>query len=191
MHSEVSSSQVNFFKMLDEKIENVIKFQMLTCLLIGTLFLHHIFQGIELEEAEEDEEHERQTKLQRVGEEWDNLLGRSQDGGGHLLLMQDSEDSSTHRPKSDIPNKGISKTSGNNDKLAAIDNNVAGSSVDSMRTMFSNSLTMPTGTFREAVAATNNEVGDILELNSKRKSSSTSLEGRPASAIGGRTRSST
>jgi hypothetical protein len=35
------------------------------------------FQGFELEE--QDSDHERQLQLQRVAEEWDTILGRSQE----------------------------------------------------------------------------------------------------------------
>jgi len=94
--NEVSSSQVNFFKMLDEKIEN----------------------GFELEE--QDSDHERQIQLQRVAEEWDTILGRSQE-----------DNSDPTRPVSEDTIDWVTTEA-----------NVE-SSNDSMRTMFSNSVNLP------------------------------------------------
>lgn len=53
--SEVSSSQVNFFKMLDEKIEN----------------------GAEFDEAEEDKK--RKEELKKCMKEWEQILSSSKD----------------------------------------------------------------------------------------------------------------
>lgn len=91
--NEVSSSQVNFFKMLDEKIEN----------------------GFELEE--QDSDHERQLQLQRVAEEWDTILGRSQE-----------DNSDPTRPVSEDTIEHLCNVESSN---------------DSMRTMFSNSVNLP------------------------------------------------
>jgi hypothetical protein len=128
-----------------------------------------LLQGIELEQ-EQDSEHERHLKLQRVSEEWDNLLGRSQD-------------SST-----DNVEKIIDEAS----KATRLESN-ASSSVDSMKTMFSNSVTLPAGTLREAVA-NNKEAASSKNRGLTRQRSSGSGSGssagsggRPISAIGKRT----
>lgn len=97
--NEVSSSQVNFFKMLDEKIEN----------------------GFVLEE--QDSDHERQIQLQRVAEEWDTILGRSQEDNSY-------------------PNRPVSEDTID---WVTTEANVE-SSNDSMRTMFSNSVNLPKST---------------------------------------------
>jgi len=122
IQSEVSSSQVNFFKMLDEKIEN----------------------GVELEEQDSDQD--RHVRLQKVAEEWNDLLGRSQDS--HDLQH-------TKQP----PHMEVAASMEENDGQIQIE---AGGpqkpqegSVDSMRTMFSNSVSLPAGTFREQNSATN------------------------------------
>jgi len=119
--SEVSSSQVNFFKMLDEKIEN----------------------GIDPEEP--DMEHERQLRLQRVAEEWDNLLGRSQDSND----LHSKEQTAASSAESQINEEETT----DNSASAAPEKLAMESSNDSMRTMFSNSVTLPAGSLREAVAA--------------------------------------
>lgn len=82
------------------------------------------FQGLDLDEP--DSEGERQLRLQRVAEEWDNLLGRSQDSN-------------------DLSSKGIEFLN------PAGTTTEAQMSNDSMRTMFSNSVNVPAGTLREVV----------------------------------------
>lgn len=113
IQSEVSTSQVNFFKMLDEKIEN----------------------GVELEE--QDSEHERQVRLQRVAEEWDNLLGRSQDS--HDLQQKQPEMISSDEHEEQI----LDASSPKKTQDESLDSN------NSMKTLFSNSVSLPVGTFRE------------------------------------------
>ena len=122
INSEISSSQVNFFKMLDEKIE----------------------QGFELEETElEDERH---IRLQKVAEEWPfGLLGRSQDSND-LRQLANQQQNIGNNPKSE-----------DEDDIRCLEGgNANSSSVDSMRTMFSNSVNLPAGTLREVVNVVSN-----------------------------------
>ena len=79
------------------------------------------FQGFELEE--QDSDHERQIQLQRVAEEWDTILGRSQ------------EDNS-------FPTRPVSEDTID---WVTTEANVE-SSNDSMRKMFSNSVNLPKST---------------------------------------------
>ena len=126
-NNEISSSQVNFFKMLDEKIE----------------------QGFELEENElEDERH---LRLQKVAEEWPfGLLGRSQDSSD-LRLLAHQQQNIGNQAKSE----SVSAEDDEDDRLEVQQTTArdkeASSSVDSMRTMFSNSVNLPAGTLREVV----------------------------------------
>ena len=124
-YSEISSSQVNFFKMLDEKIEN------------GEL---------EGEDSHESLLEDRHLRLQKVAEEWDLLLGRS----------QNSNDLDPNQTEDQLP-----KEEGNSedDRLSlpqALEDN-PGNSIDSMRTLFSNSVTLPAGTLREVMVQNNQE----------------------------------
>lgn len=116
--SEVSSSQVNFFKMLDEKIEN----------------------GFEPEE--QDTEQEVHLRLQRVAEEWDTLLGRSQDSNDLNQQPQKMMTSSS----SDLDVQETLSGAGTRS------NHPQDLSNDSMRTMFSNSANLPPGSLKEAAA---------------------------------------
>jgi hypothetical protein len=89
-----------------------------------------------------------------VAEEWDNLLGRSQDS----------------KDDDEIGSSLLSSSAANiecNDDQASVAvptalefRNAADSSNDSMRTLFSNSVTLPSGTFREVVS--NNNKSDSL-----------------------------
>lgn len=141
--NEVSSSQVNFFKMLDEKIEN----------------------GFELEE--QDSDYERKLQLQRVAEEWDTILGRSQEDSNDPP-MRPSEDAIEWVTEANVE-----------------------SSNDSMRTMFSNSVNLQATTAKAAA-----EGGRLCEVSNNNKSaamdtaSSEAAEvavpaaaGRPSSAL--------
>ena len=109
-------------------------------------------QGVELEE--QDSEQERESRLQRVAEEWNDLLGRSQDS--HDLQQprhsQEAEDNEAER---------IVAAS------SSLQNHPQDGSVDSMRTMFSNSVTLPVGTFRELdqshSATTNNDAKNAVK----------------------------
>lgn len=123
IQSEVSTSQVNFFKMLDEKIEN----------------------GDEPEE--QDSEQERQNRLQRVAEEWNDLLGRSQDS--HELQLKHSQMASP-----EVEDEGHVHNAANGDPPQE-------GSVNSMRTMFSNSVTLPAGTFREIDHSATDAINDV------------------------------
>ena len=76
------------------------------------------FQGFVLEE--QDSDHERQIQLQRVAEEWDTILGRSQEDNSY-------------------PNRPVSEDTID---WVTTEANVE-SSNDSMRTMFSNSVNLP------------------------------------------------
>lgn len=72
-------------------------------------------------------------RLQRVAEEWDNLLGRSQDSNELHLHVNDEH----------------SKSEEDAIVVELVANTAVESSNDSMRTMFSNSVGLPAGTFRE------------------------------------------
>lgn len=75
-------------------------------------------------------------RLQKVAEEWDNLLGRSQDSN-ELHLHVNDEDSKNEEAEAIVV------------ELVANNTAVVESSNDSMRTMFSNSVGLPAGTLRE------------------------------------------
>lgn len=123
IQSEVSSSQVNFFKMLDEKIEN----------------------GVELEEQDSDQD--RHVRLQKVAEEWNDLLGRSQDSHDLQHTKQP--------PHMEVVAASMEENDGQIQIEAGGPQKPQEGSVDSMRTMFSNSVSLPAGTFREQNSATN------------------------------------
>ena len=122
INHEISSSQVDFFKMLDAKIE----------------------KGKDLEEHESelelDDSQQRHQRLQKVAEEWDTLLGRSHNSHD---LRTGLEQSSLPEPPEDEEDV----------QPHPLDDNPAANSVDSMRTMFSNSCSLPAGTLREVVSA--------------------------------------
>jgi len=130
--------------MLDEKIEN----------------------GFELEE--QDSDYERKLQLQRVAEEWDNILGRSQED-----------------------NHDLGRPSEETTAVEWVTEANVESSNDSMRTMFSNSVNLQ-ATTAKAVA----EGGRLCEVSNNNKSaamdtaSSEAAEvavpaaaGRPSSAL--------
>lgn len=127
-NNEISSSQVNFFKMLDEKIE----------------------QGFELQDNElEDERH---LRLQKVAEEWPfGLLGRSQDSND-LRLLANQQQNIGNNPKSEDEDDRLDLH-----ETRCLEDKANSSSVDSMRTMFSNSVNLPAGTLREVVTVSNNQ----------------------------------
>ena len=104
--------------MLDEKIEN----------------------GMELE-PDQDSEDERHLRLQRVAEEWDTLLGKSQDSND----LQPPNPRAVTSPSSDHDD-GIEFTTASGSRPGAPH---VESSNDSMRTMFSNSVNLPAGTLSE------------------------------------------
>jgi len=111
--------------MLDEKIEN----------------------GVELEEQDTDQD--RQVRLQKVAEEWNDLLGRSQDS-------QDLQHAAKQPSLMEQVATSMEEPSDQPILIEAIGpQKPQEGSADSMRTMFSNSVSLPAGTFREQNSATN------------------------------------
>jgi len=144
--NEVSSSQVNFFKMLDEKIEN----------------------GFELEE--QDSDYERKLQLQRVAEEWDNILGRSQED-----------------------NHDLGRPSEETTAVEWVTEANVESSNDSMRTMFSNSVNLQAANSTAKAAKAAEGSGRLCEVSNNNKSATMdtasspetaeAASGRPSSAL--------
>ena len=94
-------------------------------------------------------DYERQLRLQRVAEEWDSLLGKSQDSNDLHSKDQTAAVVAAFCTESQISEE---ETTDNAVAAAAAADKLAmESSNDSMRTMFSNSVTLPAGSLREAI----------------------------------------
>ena len=108
------------------------------------------FQGFELEE--QDSDHERQIQLQRVAEEWDTILGRSQEDNHDL--ERPSEETIEWVTEANVE-----------------------SSNDSMRTMFSNSVNLQATTAKAAA-----EGGRLCEVSNNNKSAAIDTASSPETA---------
>ncbi|TRY62884.1 hypothetical protein TCAL_00351 [Tigriopus californicus] len=123
---EASSSQVNFFKMLDDKIENGIEFDPIA-----------------------DEEESRREFLQSV-EEWDQIIGKNMDASmrtNSSLVPSSSLDENGQDSDGTFIQMSVNESMNSNPTViqqqsssSPLENATKRvSSVDSMRTMFSNS----------------------------------------------------
>lgn len=163
IHNDVSASQVNFFKMLDEKIENGVEFD------------------------EEEEERERKLELQRCVVEWDTLLGRSHENDTiHIEKKSPPSDKNANNGPSGGHRKHKDKKVSSSPPTSSDTN---GKSADSMRTMFSNSVSLPAGTFKEDNVASSRRAKLKSSSSSAGSSGSAGSGGRPVSAVGRRTAS--
>lgn len=90
-----------------------------------------------------------------MAEEWDTLLGRS----------QDSTDLQSKEASSSAENHETSEEDSFRKRLEPSPAQAVGSSADSMRTMFSNSVTMPAGTLRELEACSVSSRGSEARTN--------------------------
>ena len=95
-----------------------------------------------MELEEQDSDQDRHVRLQKVAEEWNDLLGRS----------QDSHDLQHSKQPPHMEQVAASMESESDEQIlieAAGPQKPQEGSVDSLRTMFSNSVSLPAGTFRE------------------------------------------
>ena len=100
-----------------------------------------------MELEEQDSDQDRHVRLQKVAEEWNDLLGRSQDSHDLQHTKQP--------PHMEVVAASMEENDGQIQIEAGGSQKPQEGSVDSMRTMFSNSVSLPAGTFREQNSATN------------------------------------
>ena len=134
----------------------------------GTLCKIVFFQGFELEE--QDSDYERKLQLQRVAEEWDNILGRSQED-----------------------NHDLGRPSEETTAVEWVTEANVESSNDSMRTMFSNSVNLQAANSTAKAAKAAEGSGRLCEVSNNNKSATMdtasspetaeAASGRPSSAL--------